>query len=87
MNDQSLLNMQITEFFNMIVRNIRNPSNIGLEPGDVVFKDIESLHYNKSTESVFIEMKDKFFSLQILNNEFYHLNEFDKPINPGVETQ
>lgn len=79
MNSPSILNNAITMFFNGIVKNIYNPTAINLRPGEMPFKDIKSLSYNSSTESVFIEMEDKFFSFQLVGKDLIHLDEYDKP--------
>ena len=79
MSSQSMLNTEITAFFNNIVSNIYNPTAINLKPGEMPFKDIKSLSYNSSTESVFIEMENKFFTFQLVENDLIHLDEYDKP--------
>lgn len=79
MSNQSMLNSEITAFFNNIVRNIYNPHKIDLKPGELPFKNIKSLTYNSSTDSVFIEMEDKFFTFQLVEADLIHLDEYDKP--------
>lgn len=79
MNNQSILNYEITTFFNNIIGNIQNPDAIGLRYGETPLSNIQSLHYNQSTETIYIEMDTKFYTLKLsADGNLLYLDEFVK---------
>ena len=65
---QSILNKELTNYFNIIINNIKNPESIGLKPNEDEFKNIKSLHYNEATETLYIEMENLMYVLSIADN-------------------
>lgn len=84
-SNQSLLNIELTRYFNSIIETVINPGRLHLQPNEKPFKSIESLHYNKSTETLYIEMADMMYVINLANNgenlEAYAYKKI------GVETQ
>ena len=84
-SNQSLLNIELTRYFNSIIETVINPGRLHLQPNEKPFQSIESLHYNKSTETLYIEMADLMYVIN-LANDGRHLEAYAyKKI--GVETQ
>ena len=69
-NKQTLLNKELTRYFNTIIHDIKHPERIGLKPNSKSFQNIKSLHYNQSTETLYIEMK---FIRESLNKMIFSL--------------
>ena len=58
MAEQSPFNTELTNYFNAMIGAIINPENLLLNKGNKPFESITSLHYNKSTETLYIEQED-----------------------------
>ena len=80
MSNQSILNRELTNYFNDIINTIKNPELLGLKPGEKPFHNIQSLHYTEATETLIIEMDKKVYLLALApNRNCLLLDEYDKP--------
>lgn len=80
MSKQTILNRELSQYFNDIIGNIKNPELIGLKPGQRPFHNIKSLHYTEASETVLIEMEDRVYMLSLVpNTNRLLLDEYDKP--------
>lgn len=84
MSKQTLLNRELTNYFNDIIGNIKNPELIGLKAGQKPFHNIKSLHYTEASETLLIEMEDRVYVLSLAaDTDCLLLNEYEKPCRPG----
>lgn len=85
MNNQSALNIELTRYFNSLIGTVLNPGCLGLKENEKPFKPIKSLHYNQSTETLYIEMADMMYVINHTGNgECLEAYAYKKT---GVETQ
>ena len=68
MINQSILNIELTRYFNSLIGEILNPGLLGLKPGEEPFKPIKSLHYNQTTDTIYIEQEELMFVINLANN-------------------
>lgn len=82
-NKQTLLNKELTMYFNTIIHDIKHPERIELKPNSKSFQNIKSLHYNQSTETLYIEMKDLMYVLTLADNseDYLVLHQYEKAVN------
>ena len=86
MPTQSLLNRELTNYFNDVIGTIKNADVIGLEPGQKPFHNIKSMHYNEATETILIEMENTINIISLIpgTSDKLVLHEYDTPKKEGA---
>ena len=77
MTNQSALNINITEFFNDMMR-FSYPNELSDVPNGRLFDKIINLTYNSYNETVYIETSKHYYVMELLKGIAVRVTEFDK---------
>lgn len=77
MTNQSRLNLNITGFFNDLIR-FSYPNEISDIPNGKLFDKIINLTYNSYNETVYIETTKHYYVMELLKGIAVRVTEFDK---------
>ena len=78
MNNQSVLNINITGFFNELLK-ISYPHELSEDINGNLFDKIINLTYNSFNETVYIETTKHLYLMQYEKGVMLRITEFDKP--------
>ena len=78
MSNQSVLNMNITGFFNELLK-ISYPHELSEDINGKLFDKIINLSYNSYNETVYIETTKHLYLMQYIEGVVLQITEFDKP--------
>ena len=78
MINQTPLNLNITGFFNMMIKE-SYPHELSEVIDGNLFDKIINLNYNSYNETLYIETEEKYFVIEYLKGLALRITEFDKP--------
>ena len=78
MNNQSALNINLTNFFNDMMK-FSYPNELSDVPNGELFDKIVNLTYNSYNETVYIETTKNYYIMELVKGVFMRITEFDKP--------
>ena len=78
MTNQSVLNLNITGFFNELLR-ISYPHELSEDVNGQLFDKIINLTYNSLNDTVYIETTKHLYMMEYIKGVTLRITEFDKP--------
>ena len=83
MTEQSVLNLNITAFFNSLI-SLSYPHELSEKVNGMLFDKIINLNYNSYNETIYIETTNHYYVMEYVKGVVLKITEFDKPEDSDV---
>lgn len=77
MVEQTVLNLNITAFFNSLI-NLSYPHELSEKVDGNLFDKIINLNYNSYNETIYIETTNNYYVMEFVKGVVLRITEFDK---------